>query len=155
MALIGWFTGGSAIRLMLTLLAGAAMGATVTHQVWRAINDRATVERQIVTLKAIEAAQAETLRLQEQADDAANRANLQIQANARAAAGARSELDRLRSTLGTAPADAGSCPSTARRAATLATIFGECSSALEEMGRRADGHATDALKLHGSRPVSD
>jgi hypothetical protein len=152
-AALGFLTGGSFTRLGATLLVGIAMGGTLAHQVHRAINDRATVKQQMATFKAIEAAQAETIRLQERTDAAIEKANTRAQANARAASGARSELDRVRQQLAAgSPVDADSCPATAHRAATLATVFGECSTALEEMGRRADGHATDALRLYDSWP---
>jgi chitodextrinase len=152
--MIGLLTGGSTARTVATLLVGITIGGTLTHPVHRAINDRATVAPQRATLKAIEAAQAETTRLQEQADEAAKQAARRIQSNARAAAGARSELDRLRDTIASSePAGADSCPATAHRAATLATVFGECATALEDMARKADGHANDALRLWETWPV--
>lgn len=150
---LGFLTGGSFTRLTATLLVGVALGGTLAHQVHRAINDRAEVQRQRDTLRAIETAQAETTRLQEQADHAAEKATKRIQANARAAAGARSELERLRSAIAAAPADPASCPTGAPGADTARELLGECASALEEMGRRADGHAADALRLWEAWPV--
>lgn len=152
-AAIGFFTGGSFTRLAATLLAGAALGATATHQVHRAINAQAQVQRDRATLQAIEAAHRETTRYQEQADAAIEQANTRALANARSAAGARSQLERLRLQLATgAPADAATCPATAQRAATLAAVHGECAGALAELGRQADAHAADALKLYQAWP---
>lgn len=153
---LGWITGGSVTRLAATLLVGIAVGGTLAHQVHRAINDRALVDRQRETLRAIEAAQAETTRLQEVADEANRRAAERTQVHQRAAAGARAELERLRNAIATGgPADATACPATAERAATLAAVQRECADAVEEMGRRADAHAADALKLYEAWPTHE
>ena len=152
-AALGFVTGGSVTRLAATLLAGIAIGGTLAHQVHRAINDRAQVAQQRNTLRAIEAAQAETTRLQEVADHATQKAAQRAQASARALAGARTELERLRNALATgAPADAAACPATAERAATLADLQRECAGALVELGAKADAHAADALRLYEAWP---
>jgi len=150
---LSFITGGSVTRLAATLLAGVALGGTLAHQVHRAINDRAEVQRQRATFQAMEAASRETTRLQEIADAAIEQANTRAQASARSAAGARTELERLRQQLASAaPADAAACPATAHRAATLATVHGECAAALAELGRQADAHAADALRLWQAWP---
>ena len=152
-AALSFFTGGSFTRLAATLLAGALLGGTAMHQVHRAGQAMALAEQQRQTLRAIEAAQSETTRLQEATDAAIEKANTRALASARSAAGARTQLERLRQQLTTAaPADAAACPATAQRAATLAAVHGECAGALEQLGRQADAHAADALKLYEAWP---
>ena len=151
-AALGLITGGSATRLAATLLVGAALGATATHQVWRAGQARQQVQQQQATLKAIEAAQAETTRLQETADAATRHATERTQASERAAAGARTQLERLRNAQRARADAATTCPAIADRAATLDTVFGACAAALADMGRSADAHAGDALKLYEAWP---
>lgn len=151
-AALGFLTGGSFTRLGATLLVGIAMGGTLAHQVHRAINDRATVKQQMATFKAIEAAQAETIRLQGVANEAERKAAQRIQVNARAADLARSELDRLRDAQRTSAAAATTCPAIADRAATLDHVFGQCAATLTDMARKADGHANDALRLYEAWP---
>jgi endonuclease/exonuclease/phosphatase (EEP) superfamily protein YafD len=152
-AALGFVTCRRITRLAATLLAGVALGGTLAHQVHRAINDRALVAQQRQTLRTIEAAQAEATRLQEVADHATQKAAHRAQVSARAAAGARAELDRLRYALAAgAPADATACPATAERAATLADLQRECAGALVDLGRKADAHAADALMLYEGWP---
>lgn len=152
-AALGWITGGSATRLTATLLVGVALGGTLAHQVHRAINDRAEVQRQRETLRAIEAAQAETTRLQEVADAATRRATERTQTHQRAAAGARAELDRLRDQLAaTGPGGAPACPAGADGADPARALLGQCAAQLVELGRAADAHAADALRLYEAWP---
>ena len=110
-AALSFVTGGSATRLTATLLAGALLGGWGMHQVHRAAQAMAQAEQQRQTLRAITAAQAETTRLQEAADEANRRAAARTQSQQRAAAGARAELDRLRDQLATAaPGGSPACP---------------------------------------------
>ena len=153
---LGWVTGGSTTRLAATLLVGIAMGGTLAHQVHRAINDRAEVQRQRETLRAIEAAQAETIRLQEVADEANRRAAERTQVHQRAAAGARAELDRLRNAIAT-PGGAGApaCAAGADGADPARELLGACAAQLVELGRAADAHAADALRLYEAWPTHE
>ena len=155
-AALGWFTGGSATRLAATLLAGVLLGGTLAHQVHRAIHDRAEVQRQRENLRAIEAAQAETTRLQEVADAANRRATERTQTHQRAAAGARAELDRLRDQLATTgPGGAPACPAGADGADPARALLGACAAQLVELGRAADAHAADALRLYEAWPRNE
>ncbi len=149
----GFVTGGSAVRLVSTLLAGVALGGWGGWQLASAARHRMAADHLREAARAIEAARTETNRLQEQADEATRRATERTHVAQRAAAGARAELDRLRQQLAAgAPADAAACPATAERAATIATVQRECAGALEDLGRRADAHAADALKLWEAWP---
>jgi hypothetical protein len=150
--MIGFLTGGSLTRLGATLLVGIAIGGTLAHQVHKAINDRAMVKQQQATLKAIETAQAETLRLQEKANEAERNAAQRIQDNARAADSARTELDRLRNAQRSTAAAATTCPAIVDRAAAVDDVLGQCAEALTDLARKADGHASDALRLYQAWP---
>lgn len=151
-AALGFLTGGSATRLTATLIVGMAIGGTLAHQVHRVIADRAALQHQRETLRAIEAAQAETIRRQEQADEAHRKATQRIQSNARAAAAARTELDRLRNAIATGPSCEAAGPAGTDRADPARELLGACADALVELGRAADGHAADALRLYEAWP---
>jgi hypothetical protein len=155
-AALGWLTGGSATRTTATLLVGIAIGGTLAHQVHRVIHDRAQLQSQRETLRAIEAAQAETTRLQEVADAATRRATERTQTHQRAAAGARAELDRLRDQLATTgPGGSPACPAGADGADPARALLGACAAQLVELGRAADAHAADALRLYEAWPTHE
>ena len=158
-----WATGTSITRTVSTLLLGAALGGTLAHQVHRAINTRAALQhaeqaaqQQRQTLRAIEATHAETTRLQETADAATRRAAARTQADQRAHAGARNELDRLRQRLASTTAMPASSPPAgppaADRADPAREILGACAADIVELGRAADAHAADAMMLHDAWP---
>ncbi len=95
----------------------------------------------------------ESARLQKLKDEALNEANRISQDNAKAAAAARGELDRLRRQLATAnDLSTSTCPSARNYAATLAVVFGECATRIGEMAKDADGHALDSRTLEGAFP---
>jgi len=149
---INWITGGSAARMAVTLIAGALIGGTVTHKTWRLINDRQIAQQQSAALKAIEAAQAQTTHLQGVADAAEAKAAQRTLANTRAAAGVRTELERLRNAQRQRAAAALTCPATIERADTTDAVFSDCSAALADLARAADAHASDALRLWEAWP---
>ena len=95
----------------------------------------------------------ESARLQKLKDEALNEANRIAQDNAKSAASARSELDRLRRQLASAnDLSTASCPSTRQYATTLATVFGECATRIIQLAEKADGHALDSRTLNGAFP---
>lgn len=156
--------GTSAARCVAWALAGALAGGTALHQVHRAAAERAALQQaqaalqhQRETLRAIEAAQSETARLQEVADEAHRQATQRIQTNARAAAAARTELERLRHAIATGPgpgcAPAGQAG--AERADPARELLGQCAAQLVELGRAADAHAADALRLYEAWPRNE
>lgn len=71
-----------------------------------------------------------------------------------AAAGARSERDRLRDDLAAAQRDLPSAAPSAciERAAALSAVFEQCAGRLEELAGKADRHASDALTLQQAWP---
>lgn len=71
-----------------------------------------------------------------------------------AAAGARTERDRLRDDIAAIRRDLPQSTPAARleRADTLAAVFDECSAALEDLAGKAGRHANDALTLHQAWP---
>jgi hypothetical protein len=83
---------------------------------------------------------------------ALDQAALEAQINLRANIAARTELERLRRDLDASSVASASLTSLRAYTRTLQTLFGECSAALEEMGRTADGHALDARTLRNSWP---
>jgi hypothetical protein len=152
-AALSLVTGGSAARLAVTLLIGAALGGTGAWKLADAARHRQAADHLREAARAVQAAQDQSTRHQKAADDATAQATQRAQVNARAAAAARSELDRLRQQLAASPgSDAAACPATAERAAAVSAVFGDCARALEDMGRRADAHATDALRLWEAWP---
>ena len=107
-------------------------------------------------LKAVEVAQAETLRLQGIKDEALKKANLRANANKVAAAAAGAERDSLRDELAAASAKLPSLSHQAclARADAISAVFEQCSRDFEGMARKAQGHANDALTLDEAWPTS-
>ena len=98
----------------------------------------------------------EAARLQGQKDDALKAAQQQIRKNALAADAARIELHRVRVEANRAAAAiaTATCPAVRDYATTSTSVFGECTVALEEMARLADGHAVDAKALRDAWPTT-
>jgi hypothetical protein len=135
----------------LAAIIGAAIGAGVLHQVHIQIRKAERIEQQKSTLRAIEVAQAETTRLQEKATNAQRKANQRIAANAAAAAAASSELDRLRGAIASG-AGASTCEAGTVSADPARELLAECASAYQDLARKADAHASDALNLYDAWP---
>jgi hypothetical protein len=132
-----------------------AFGAGWTANGWRLNGkiDRMVAEYSQAMAQAGQNAMLESARLQKLKDEALNEANKIAQANAKSAASARSELDRLRRQLASSnDLSAATCASTRQYATTLATVFGECSTRLTEVAKDADGHATDSRTLEKAWP---
>jgi len=148
------------LDLKTTLIASAvslAVGLTTgwVANGWRlnAKIDRMVAESSQALAEAGKNAMLESARLQKIKDDALNEANRAAQQNALAAASARSELDRLRRQLANSATIANAtCASTRNYAATLSTVFGECTSRLTEMAKDASGHAVDSRTFQQSWP---
>jgi hypothetical protein len=87
--------------------------------------------------------------LQRKKDAALQQAQVKAKQNAAAASAAQSELDRLReyNTRNSTSIGSSTCPSVRDYATTTTTVLTECTTALEEMARKADGHALDARTL--------
>ena len=102
--------------------------------------------------KANALALSEYQQMEQEKTRALDQAALEAQINLNANLAARSELERLRRDLSTSSVTTASLTSLRAYTSTLQTLFGECSSALEEMGRTADGHALDSRTLRNSWP---
>lgn len=139
-----------------TLIAAViAFGAGWTANGWRLNGkiDRMVAEYSQAMAQAGQNAMLESARLQKLKDEALNEANKIAQANAKSAADARAELDRLRRQLASSnDLSAATCASTRQYATTLATVFGECSTRLTEVAKDADGHAVDSRTLEKAWP---
>jgi len=98
----------------------------------------------------------ESKRLQGQKDDALKVAQQQIRKNALATDAARIELHRVRveANRATTAIVTATCPAVRDYATTSTSVFGECTVALEEMARLADGHAVDAKALKDAWPTT-
>lgn len=108
------------------------------------------------SLRALEVAHAETIRLQGVADEAVRKANAREKQRRADATAAESELDGLRSDLAAARAALPSLSHQAclERADTLAVVFAQCGARLKEVAGHAQGHAIDAMKLDEAWPSS-
>lgn len=137
----------------LSMLIGACAGAGLMYLVHIQIQSDERLEQQKATMRAIDAAQTETTRLQEQSNHAIRKATKRAQANASAAADARSELDRLRSAIA-AGSGSSTCKAGIVSADPARELFSECAAALTDMARKADGHASDALMMRDAWPES-
>lgn len=142
---------GRLIAFVCGLAVGIAGAAYVVQGIYAKREAQRTIEIQRETLRAVENAQAETIRLQGVADEAIRKANKRAQANAAAATGARSELDGLRNELA-AGSGAPACKAGAISSDPARELLAECAAALTDMAGKADGHALDALKLYDAWP---
>lgn len=110
-------------------------------------------EVQAITKAQEQAAAAITANLEAQKDEAIKQAEERAKRNAVAAAGARRELDRLRSEIGSTEfVAADSCTAAIDRAAALGELLGECSERYSEVAAKADGHANDAAAFLAAWP---
>ena len=144
------------LSIVLYAVSIAVAGATGwTMNGWRLNGkiDRMIAEHSQEMAKAGQNAMQEAARLQKIKDEALNEANRIAEQNKKAAAAARTELDRLRRQLASAnDLSTATCPSTRDYAATLATVFGECATRIGELAEKADGHAVDSRTLEKAWP---
>lgn len=147
--------GADMTRYAVVLLAGLAIGSVGAWkaQEWRhgIIAAEAEQLRARDDLRAFEAAQAVNMKLQERADRAERKQTQRDIENRRAAVAAQSELDRLRSAV--ASSGDNSSEAGAGGADTARELLGACAAELVELGRAADGHASDALRLWEAWPA--
>lgn len=131
----------------------AAIGWTAND--WRLNGkiDRMIAEHSQAMVVAGQNAMLESARLQKLKDEALDEANKIAQRNAKAAADARIELDRLRKHLtNNASLSTATCASTRNYAETLAVVFGECATRISELAEKADGHSADSTTLERAWP---
>lgn len=139
-------------------LVATAFAAGFVTQGWR--KDAVISEMVAAQSAAVAAATTEVMndnvRLQKKKDDALVQANIKAKQNADAAAAAKSQLDWVRdyNQRSASVISTSTCSSVRDYASTANTVFGECTIALEEMARKADGHALDANTLIKSWPTN-
>ena len=144
---------------MIYLSVGIAVVAFLsgfTIQGWRMdaiIADMKTANTAALTIATSQSLE-EAARLQGKKDDALKFAQEQVRKNALAADAARIELHRVRVEADRAAAaiPTATCISVRNYAATATSVFGECTVALENMARKADGHAIDSKALRDAWP---
>lgn len=139
-------------------IAAAAFVGGFVVQGWRM--DAKLAEIESTNAAAVVAATAEVAeeakRLQGKKDDALKAAQEQTRKNALAADAARIELHRVRVEADRAATaiPTATCSSVKQYAATVTSVFGECTVALEDMARKADGHAVDSKALTDAWPTN-
>ena len=141
-----------------TGLVTAAFIAGFMIQGWRM--DSVISEINNTNLKALNTATQkvldESIQLQRKKDAALRNVQLKAQQNAAAASAAQSELDGLRNynARNSASIAGSTCTSVRDYSTTATTVFSECTAALTDMARKAEGHALDARTLIQAWPTS-
>lgn len=148
---------GTKLTLILTMTAALVTGvAGWTANGWRlnAKIDRMMADHETASALAHKAALDRYAELERQKQEAVNEANRIAQRNARAAASARAESERLRNQVAAASSGVSTATAASLRdyAATLSTVFGECVTELEGLAKTADGHALDSRTLRQAWP---
>lgn len=137
-------------------IAVAAFVGGFTIQGWRMDSKIAEIEttNAAAVVKATTAVAEEATRLQGKKDNALKAAQEQVRKNAIAADAARIELHRVRveADRATTAIPTATCTSVRDYATTATAVFGECTVALEDMARKADGHAVDSKALRAAWP---
>lgn len=132
-------------------IAVAAFVGGFAVQGWRMDAKIAEIEttNAVAVVEATKAVAAEAARLQGKKDNALKVAQEQMRKNAIAADAARVELHRVRveADRATSSIPTATCTSVRDYAATATSVFGECAVALEDMARKAGGHAVDSKAL--------
>lgn len=147
------------MNLPLILSTAVALFAGVagwTANGWRLNTQIAEIRKEHVDMVATaERDAAERYRTMEQRkQEALDEANRLSQRNARAAAIARAESERLRNQVvaSSTGVSAATLASLRDYTATLAVVFGECVTEVEGLAATADGHAIDSRTLMKAWP---
>jgi hypothetical protein len=140
------------IRLILTVTAVVVAGlAGWTTNGWRlnAQIDRMVSEHSVALAKANEQALVGYVAMERKKQEALNEANRIAQRNAAAAATARADADRLRNDLAASNASmpTATLASVRRYATAVNSVFAECVREVEDLAKKADGHALDSRTL--------
>jgi hypothetical protein len=132
-------------------LVTAAFVAGFVVQGWRMDSTISSIQDEHSKALAVATQQVldQSTELQRKKDAALQQAQIKAKQNAAAASAAQSELDRLReyNARNSASINSSTCPSVRDYATTATTVLSECTTALEGMARKADGHALDARTL--------
>lgn len=144
--------------LIAGLIVASLIGGALWYHASTLEKGREEVRQQVQAeaLEQVKRAQAQSENMQEIKDEAIENATKRAQANASAAARARSELARLRNETASAPSVPGdSCATSIDRAAALGKLLGDCAEKYSDVARAADAHANDAVTLHQAWPRID
>lgn len=107
-------------------------------------------------VRAVEKANAETIRLQARKDEADKKAAQRVRAANADAAVLRGALDRLSDAADTALRESGdSIAACTAHGATITELFGQCASRYGEVAQHADGWRSEALTLREAWPVQE
>lgn len=142
--------------LALTLATAGASGITWAYQAnkyERVLADQ-RLEFSRAHINALEVAHAETIRLQDQAAQAAQAAAVRLNKLTADRAALRVVVERLRDDTTTARDRLPSAPAPAVVEYSLAVneLYGKCARELERMGHLASGHASDVRTLLDAWP---
>jgi len=147
---------GTKLALILTMTAALIAGiAGWTANGWRlnAQIDRMVADHATQLAKANADALARYAAMEKQKQEAVNEANRIAQRNARAAASARADAQRLRNQIATADSVSTATVTSLRNyTTTLGVVFGECIGEVEGLAKAADGHAFDSRTLRQAWP---
>lgn len=107
--------------------------------------------------RAVEKANAETVRYQQKADDAAKNAAQRVRAAAADAAVLRGTLDGLRGDLASGATRYATATEQARAdyTATLSAVLSDCAGLAGEIAGKADGHVIDLRRLDEQWPTQE
>lgn len=140
------------------LVGALAADAVHSHQA-RALREELAqikADHAIATTEALRRSAAAAQSLQEKKDVAIAQAETRATQNAAAAAGARTELDRLRQQATGGARAAGASPAACTHyAATANTVLSECAGALVSLADAADGHVNDLRTARDAWPAWD
>lgn len=139
------------------LLIGLALAAAYFYARWqgeRAAHANTRTAMAAAALQSAADAAATTAQLQKDKDHALQTAAKRAQSHRVDADSARTELDRLRHTLATSPADpsANTCTATPDRADPARELLGQCAGALTDLAATADRLNADRLTLLDAWP---
>lgn len=129
---------------------------TFRLQGYRADLAQLKADQAIAASEAQRRASAQTRTLQENKDAAIAQAEQRAETNRVAAAGARTELDRLRQQSASGASNAGSSIAACTHyAATANAVLDECAGALVSLAEAADGHVNDLRTARDAWPEWD
>ncbi len=147
---------GMKLTLILSLTTALIAGiAGWTANGWRlnAQIDRMVADHATQLAKANADALARYTAMERKKQEALDEANQIAQRNARAAATARADANRLRNQIASADRVSTATVASLRSyTTTLTAVFGECVAEVEQLATTADGHALDSRTLNGAWP---
>jgi hypothetical protein len=138
-------------------IVGLALSAAYFYARWqgeRAAHANTRTAASAAAVKSAAEAASTTAQLTKDKDHAISQAAKRAQIHRADAAGARTELDRLRDTIATRPADAGAntCTAPSARTDPAPELLAECAAALADLAATADRLHSDRMTLWDAWP---